>query len=217
MNQKAKRSRKVGKKLAWFAPTAAYPHLTDLLVSAEDVRELRKLFGGEIGHEREHKEALGQIHRQIVAGLCEYLWAFRSLSDVVRFIYLRRNNWLFQPFPHPETISEYALNALYQRFPFDATVTVDWLVFHGEEMWWDPRSDAYQAGSMVSEIGDRTPRRYWYAKFGFDEGLYLVAVNQDQPFYRVDEARIERVWKTSADVEPEARRQLMQFLKTARS
>jgi hypothetical protein len=122
------------------------------------------------------------------------------------------------------------LNALYQRFPFDAAVAVNWLVFHGEEMWWDSRSDSYQAGSMVSEIGDRTPRRYWYAKFGFKEGLFLVAVDQDQRFYRANEPLIEQIWekakrqaglhihdyvsdyKLQQSVEPGARRLLLEAL-----
>lgn len=217
-------------KQAWFAPTVAYPFLTDLLVAGEEVRDLGALFSRDMYYERD-QEALRQIYRQIVAGHREYLWAFGSLADAVTFIRLRRSVW-FRPFPDPNTIGEYAMNALYQRFPFDANVTIDWLVFHGEASWHDPRSGSHQAGSMAGEVPHLIARRDWrdFARFGFEDGLSLVAVEQDQPFYRADEALIEQVWanvkrqkafhdeRVSWDlelrrtIEREARRRLIQFL-----
>jgi hypothetical protein len=74
---------------AWFAPTAAYPDLTDLLVSAEDVRELQALYSGKF--DERDKEALKHVHHEIVTGRREFLWAFESLTDVVSLIRWRRS------------------------------------------------------------------------------------------------------------------------------
>jgi hypothetical protein len=187
---------------AWFTVTPKNESLPVQAVTLEQCYDLKNALIERKNKMRpayrEHLEnslaALKQARLQIEQENTRYVWAFPRFYDVLAFLWLRSHPQ-FHHYAKPASLIEEQFNQLFARFPYDAAAQLDTLIFEASEICEDSRfgssrsSDLWRSVGIVNSALRETNAVWRYSHWGFQYGLYLVAVEINAPIYRMTEGQ----------------------------